>query len=67
MPDLISTEEAAARLKITPQWLGVLIRTGAIRAYRGSRRRYLLDPKDVTAYRKAHPSDQNPMEVKGAS
>ena len=63
MPDFLTAEEAAAEIGITPQYLGVLIRNGGIRAYHGSRRKYLLDPKDVLAYRKAHPSDTNPLPV----
>lgn len=63
MPDFMNTETAAAELGITPQYLGVLIREGAIRAYRGARRKYLLDPKDVARYKRDHPSDANPVLI----
>jgi excisionase family DNA binding protein len=66
VPDLIPVNEAARLLGVTSQWLGALIRNGEIRAYRGSRRRYLLDRSDVTDYLRKHPSDRNPIPVKGA-
>lgn len=62
----LSTEEAAAELGVTRQYIGHLARTGGLPAYRGARRRLLFDPKDIRKYLDTHPTDRNPQPLKGA-
>ncbi len=65
-PKWFSSEEAAAELGVTRQYVGVLARTGALKAYRGSRRRLLFDPQTLKQYLTTHPNDSNPTPLKGA-
>lgn len=65
MPSLLNADEAAEAIGITRQWLGHLVRTGQLRAQRGSRRRYLFDPADITLFKKTYATDLNPLPTKG--
>jgi excisionase family DNA binding protein len=59
----MSADEVAATLGVTRQYVSLLARGGKLRAYRGSRRRHLFDPKDVTVYKRSSPSNNNPVPI----
>ncbi len=65
MSELLTADEVAAMLGITRQWLGHLVRSGQLPAHRGKRRRYLFKHNDVSTFKKAYPSDTNPIPTKG--
>lgn len=60
--NLITTTEAAKRLKITPQRVRVLIAEGRLQATKVNDRLQLIDPRDLAKVRNRKPG--RPMKGK---
>lgn len=65
MPRLLTAKEAAAEIGLSRQRLGHYVRTGELPAHVGLRHRYLFDPRDIAAFKRHHPTDTNPLPMKG--
>ena len=67
MAKWLTTEEVAAQLEVTRQYVSLLARTGKLRAYRGKGRLLLFAPSDVQRYITANPTNRNPQPLKGTA